>query len=379
MRIAYVTEKAGLGGGETSLLNLIKDFHYMGDTVALLCPNGSLSARAQEAGCPVFESAFPDVHLIANVLPTVSLTALLHITRSLARFRPDVIHCESLLALYYAGLAGFLLRTRVVATYHGYWPWQKKQLRLFARWFCAELYPVSRAVGQELDRAGYQGKLPEVPLTLSPDFLVDLPSRKDAREVCGLPADKEVVMQVARFEAIKGQKNLLGALGIARRKRPDLFAVFCGGVMEPASDEVLRYRAEVEVIAREQLKGNVVFLGHRNDVPILMRAADVVVTPSEFESFSMTTIEAMAVGTPVIATASGGPTEILTDGVTGLLVPPRNPRLLAEAVSSVMEDPVGADCRASRARELVLREYGPMVRAKKMLARYQSLLDRRAS
>jgi glycosyltransferase involved in cell wall biosynthesis len=184
-------------------------------------------------------------------------------------------------------------------------------------------------------------------------------------------------MQVARFQAIKGQMNLLDALEIMVKQDRDVdpLVVFVGGVMEPASPDVLAYKANVEVRASQpELSHYVQFLGHRDDVPLLMRAADVIVSPSEFESFSMIIIEAMAVGTPVVATAAGGPREILTGGVTGVLVPPRDPLSLADGICSVISNPDWAADLAEHAREDAVSRYGPQTRCRRLVVDYRNLL-----
>src|SRR5207248_3224481 len=69
------------------------------------------------------------------------------------------------------------------------------------------------------------------------------------------------------------------------------------------------------------------FVGHRNDVPEVLAALDIALLPSWEEPFGRVVVEAMAAGTPVVATAVGGPTEIIEEGINGLLVPPREPEL----------------------------------------------------
>ena len=100
------------------------------------------------------------------------------------------------------------------------------------------------------------------------------------------------------------------------------------------------------------LDGRVRFLGHRNDVPRLMAAADVVVLPSAYEGLPNVVLEAMRLRKPVVATAAPGTTEVVIDSETGLLVPVGNVMLLARAIRDLVRDPALASRlgEAGRAR-----------------------------
>jgi glycosyltransferase involved in cell wall biosynthesis len=94
------------------------------------------------------------------------------------------------------------------------------------------------------------------------------------------------------------------------------------------------------------------FLGHRDDVPAVLAAADVFVLPSRSEASPNSVIEAMAAGLPVVATSVGGIPELVTDGRTGRLVPPGDPSALAQALVDLLDHPGHAAelGRAARAR-----------------------------
>jgi glycosyltransferase involved in cell wall biosynthesis len=82
-----------------------------------------------------------------------------------------------------------------------------------------------------------------------------------------------------------------------------------------------------------------VWAGHRNDIAALLSAVDVVACPSHREPFSLVALEALAAGRPVVGTTVGGLPEVIVDGVTGLLVPPRDPKRLAAALVALLADP----------------------------------------
>lgn len=119
-------------------------------------------------------------------------------------------------------------------------------------------------------------------------------------------------------------------------------------------------RAETEELAKELgLAEAVRFLGVRNDIPQLMNAADAYVMSSAWEGMPMVLLEAAAVGLPVVATDVGGNREIVRDGYTGLLVPPRDHESLARAMVHLMSLPDAARrAMGQAARAYVEAHYG---------------------
>lgn len=105
-----------------------------------------------------------------------------------------------------------------------------------------------------------------------------------------------------------------------------------------------------------------------------LAGVDVLVMPSWEEPFGLVMLEAMAAGVPVIATDAGGPASIVTPGETGVLVPPRHPAALAEAVRAVAADPEGVTERARRARVLVETQYSATLMAERTETFYRTLL-----
>ncbi len=101
------------------------------------------------------------------------------------------------------------------------------------------------------------------------------------------------------------------------------------------------------------IAGRVVFTGRRDDVPAVTAALDVAVLPSYREALGLTILEAMALSRPVVASNVGGIPEMVEDGVTGLLVPPRDPESLAAAIVRLLRDHPLADMLARAGHDLV--------------------------
>ena len=186
----------------------------------------------------------------------------------------------------------------------------------------------------------------------------ELPSPSEARRRLGLPLTGPLVGIVGRLQRWKGMHVLVEALPEVLRTHPDAHGVVVGGdhALEPDYPAYLRER-----IGALGLADKVTLTGLQSNVPEWMQAMDVVVHASDHEPFGIVVIEAMALGKPVIAGNAAGPTEIITDGVNGLLTPYGDAPALAQAVLRYLDDPAfarkaGAAARA-RALDFSTRRY----------------------
>lgn len=163
------------------------------------------------------------------------------------------------------------------------------------------------------------------------------------QSVLGAAAGGPVVGFVGRLAPEKDVATLLRALPEVFRACPAACGVLVG---EGEERRVLEALAEDLGIA-----GRVHFLGARPDALRLMKAMDVVAVPSLTENFSLTVAEAMEAGRPVVASAVGGLVEMVEDGVTGFLVPPRSPEALGRRIADVLAKPLRAATMGAAGRQ----------------------------
>jgi D-inositol-3-phosphate glycosyltransferase len=187
-------------------------------------------------------------------------------------------------------------------------------------------------------------KVRVVPLGV--DTTVFRPLRQaDARAALGRDACEFMILFVGRIEQVKGIDVLLEAVGDLLRGRRDLQRRTClvvvGGAIDPnadgsESDKIAELRAMVDAHGIAQ---NVDFVGSldQQELGLYYAAADVCAVPSLTESFGLVALEAMACGTPVVATRVGGLQTVVT-GDSGLLVPPNDAEALADAIASLLDD-----------------------------------------
>jgi glycosyltransferase involved in cell wall biosynthesis len=174
--------------------------------------------------------------------------------------------------------------------------------------------------------------------------------RAHAREALGLGDDRFVVLSVGRQEFQKGQWNLLEAIPQASARVPDLVALVAGR----------RGNASVrleETARRLSLNGCANLLGHRDDVPDILAAADLFVFPSLYEGLGGALIEAMALGLPIVASDLPAIREVVEDGRNAVLVPAGSPRALSDAITDLAADQLRRHRMAERSRAIFLDRF----------------------
>ncbi|MEL6149948.1 MAG: glycosyltransferase family 4 protein, partial [Chloroflexota bacterium] len=146
----------------------------------------------------------------------------------------------------------------------------------------------------------------------------------------------QVVVMVGRFQSVKGHDTFIEMAARVLQRLPRTHFIIAGENIQSGRDSGYKRRILERVGRSRRLSTHIHFLGHRNDIEVVMAAADVVVTPSHFESFGVVNVEAMAAGKPVVSTNRGGPAETVVDGVTGFLVPPKDPDAMATRVIELL-------------------------------------------
>ena len=186
------------------------------------------------------------------------------------------------------------------------------------------------------------------------------------RTALGFDAEAPLILFVGRLADQKRVDDLLKALDLLQHVQPDARTVIAG-------DGPLRDHLE-QITHAFHLDSQVRFLGHRNDIPRLMAAADLVVLPSSYEGLPNVILEAMQSRKPVVATTAPGTTEVVIDGQTGLLVPIGNPPLLARAMRDVIREPTLARRLGEAGRVRVQTHF----RANAMVAQFADLYEQLA-
>ena len=332
--------------------------------VACLYDPRAIGADIQAAGIPVID---------LDMRNKVDLRAPYRLFRLLQEGNIQVLHAHLFHANFLAATVGRLARVPVIiATRHSveiggrYREWVNRLVRPL----CDAVVAVSRQVYEaEAHRSGVNSdKLVMIPSGVREQILddVDQASMERLRSMWKIQPESRLIGTVGRFVEPKGYTYLLDALAKIRTQISDTKALLVG-------DGALRRSMEEK--ARELgLSDTVVFTGTRRDVPGILALLDVFVLPSLWEGLPIALLEAMAAGLPIVATAVGGTPEVVVDGVTGLLVPPRNPDALAKAVLTLLHDPGLRQKMGQAGKERVREHFSVEKMVKETEGLYQRLL-----
>jgi D-inositol-3-phosphate glycosyltransferase len=201
-------------------------------------------------------------------------------------------------------------------------------------------------------------KLVTIPPGVDTSHFYPIPS-DEAKQFIGLKPEDRMVLFVGRIEQLKGVDTLIEAMSCLDLKglhRPVHLAIIGGepnAIPEDMSDEMTRLQKLCDDLF---MGGMVVFLGKRGQdtLPYYYSAAEVLVMPSLYESFGMVALEAMACGTPVIASEVGGLGYLVQDGVTGYTIPDSEPQALCDKLSLLLGDPQLRETMGLRASQYAL-------------------------
>lgn len=187
-------------------------------------------------------------------------------------------------------------------------------------------------------------------------------SRDKAKQQLDVPVEHNLILFVGRIQPLKGIDILLKALALVKAQEPRLVENVClsviGGDPNPDSElEQREFDRLKELRTSLKIDDLVTFLGAKDQDKLVhyYTAAEMVVMPSHYESFGMVAIEAMACGTPVVASDVGGLSFSIEDGFNGFLVPGRDPRALADKLSLLLKYPALRDQLGEQARLWVQR------------------------
>ena len=350
-RIALLFEYSTLNGGERSMLACLDEWKARptaAEFVAIAPGDGPLFGALTDRGIPVAPwSRRPGLDLQESADSDLQL---LQIVRDL---QPDLLHANS---LSMGRVVGRLADKLMIPT--------SAHLR--------DIIHLSSSAMRDLNRnrllvaVSDATRRSHVDRGLDPDRVivvrngVDLqeyfprPRPGRLRDELQLPEHALLVATIGQIGLRKGQDVLAAAAPLITQQVPEVHFLLIGERSSGKAESIAFERAIAQRFQEAGIADRLHRLGYRHDMPSLMAEIDLVAHPANQEPFGRVLLEAAASGLPVVATNVGGTSEIVQDGVTGRLVPPRDPRALADAGSELLADPRlrGSMGRAARSHAL---------------------------
>lgn len=334
-RVFYMMGSARLGGSESQVVEIARRLNSGRHRVTMGCltADGPFIEVLRQAGIPVVE--FP---VSGGLLRPRGIYQLLRLAWFLRQGRFDVVHTHDLWSNLLGVPAAWLARVpmiissrRDLAHFWWYTPRNRKILRHVQN-LSTFVLTNSEAVRDFLVREDGFAPTKLRVIRNGVDF-VRFASARGKRDHL-LPRvnhNHKLVAVVANMNLpVKGHTYLIEAARTICRALPQTTFLLIGdGRQRPKLEQQVRGLG---------LEENFLFLGYRKDVPELLSCCDLSVLASTAEGLPNAALESMAAGLPVVATSVGGTVEVIEDGVSGLLAPPRNPEILAQAILRVLQD-----------------------------------------
>lgn len=366
MKVIMTESSGSIGGQELAVLLYAKGLRARGHDLRLIL----------EPGSPIHKMAE------RQKLPVITLpmrranygSAIMAIRGHLRRHRPDIVHVNSSRDSWIVSLAARLIRPRpkIVRSRHISVPLNKN---LFTRVLYRRLCDYVIVTGGELTRRALierdgldPDRVDAFPIGI--DVTQFQPGRPahDMRQELGIPGDHQLVGIVSYLRTYKGHRYFVEAAAQVLSRIKKVTFVIVG---EGPEEHNLRTQ-----IAELGLTDRVLLLGFREDQVEALRSLNVFVLPSvEGDTIPQALMQALAVGLPVVSTAIGSIPDVVKDGHTGFLVPPRDSMCLAERILTLLQDESLRRRLGSTGHELVKEHYSLQSMLVRLEAVYQRVLQ----
>ncbi len=350
MRVLYANHTGQVSGAERSLIDLVGGLP-LDISAVVACPPGPLTDTMHRLGFPVAPIPATDGSLRFH--PWYSARGVAALVRTAVCLRnqarrsaAQLVHANSIRAGLAAVLATKLGGPPAIVHVRDCLPPSitANAVRTFLMSGAAMLITNSRYTTARFTEGYRPHKVVIIhnPVDLT-RFSPDRISRAEGRVRLGLEGDGPVLGVIGQLTPWKGHDDAMRCLSLLRPSWPTARLVVVGSAVftsRATRYDNLGYLRALKSLALDLgLNGSLRFLGEREDVPEILRAVDILLVPSWEEPFGRTVVEAMAMAVPVIATDIGGPAEIITHGVDGMLLPPKHPARWARTIHELLGEP----------------------------------------
>lgn len=365
-RVLHVTFNMGIGGTEQVIRQLVTHLPQNEFVSEVLCIDGTIGEigrQLQKNGVEV--QAF-------RRKKGIDLKLAIRLRRMIRDQKIDILHCHQYTPWFYGWLATRGTRARLVFTEHGrFYPDQYRYKAIFANpvmaLFTDTVVAISAATRRALSRYEF---IPAAKIRVIYNGIQSLDGAgaqsNGVRSRLNIPVEAFVLGTVARLDPVKNQSMMLEAFAQLCIRYPDVWLLMVGDGPD---------RQQLEALSSELgIAERVIFTGFQSEPAPYLATMDLFLLSSHTEGTSMTLLEAMSLGIPVVATAVGGNPEIVADGDTGYLVRPGDSESLASAVVTYRERAIDTESFAEACRNRFHERFSVETMVEAYAACYRSLL-----
>lgn len=322
MKILHIVPALESGGVETGTIDLALSLKKLGQTVTVISNGGRLAGTLEQSG-------ITHIKLPVHKKSIFALVLVPKIAGILRTHKVDIVHASSRVPAWIGFFACKLAKTAFVTSCHGFY--SGHFLSRVMGWGGLVMV-ISKSIKKRMIE-GFG--VPEEKIRLVYRGLDPAKYRYNADKYAR-EKDSFTVINIGRLTPIKGQREFIQAMRDVAGRIKNVEAWIVGGPKEGKSG----YLNILKNLAKELgIENRVKFLGSRDDIQDLLKKADcLALTTNIPEGFGRAAIEAGAVGTAVCASDSGGIKEIIEDGTSGLLFPPKEPGKIADAIVKMLGD-----------------------------------------
>lgn len=375
IRVLHVIGGSEFGGAVWIILSYIQVLQAHGCDVIVISSNEAVGKVYRNAGCEVV----PIFEMRREIHPIRDLVAVKKIANVCREFRIDIVHTHTSKGGFLGRAAAWLAGVPVVLhTLHGFafhelspkfTIYAYAALERLATYWCDRIITVSdfhRDWALRLHIAP-PDKIVTVHNGISMARLKISRKREAIREEFGITQKDMVIGVIGRLSPQKGLEFLLEAMPLLLKKQPNikLLLVGKGPIMKDLEDQVIRL----------EIKERVVFAGFRMDIGDLLYSCDIVVSPTLREGLSVSLLEALAMGKPIVTTNISSNREIIKDRINGLLVPPGKVKPLADAMLLMIGDPISASKYGNAAKDRYIAYFTEETMQNRLWNIYKDLID----
>lgn len=369
INVVYVHGIGEIGGAEKDLLSYLDLLDRNEFCPHVVCPGtGTLKAEVEKYQVPVVSSPLPPWRKLRyKIHHPWAVWKLANIFR---QWNIDIVHVNDYWWSPLAYLAAKKCHIPVVVHIRQ----QIEPVRIKQYWLDKpdRLFPVSKDIENVLHAMAVEPSRVQLAYSgINVNHFCDAEKRDTFRKHYCVKGDQPVIGTVANLFPRKGYEYLIEALVTVKEVYPDICYVIVGEGPTSYQEQL------VGLVKEKRLESNVLFAGFQENVFEFLNAFDVFVLPSLMEGFGIALLEAMAMSKPIVACKVGGVPEVIKDGVTGMLVPPKDSKSLATALLKILKDDQTKIRLGLAAREIVETQFTREAAMKRIQHFYHQVMDER--